>query len=262
MGRNTEFYVFEKEKASDVLYAALKDGVLHKKTFEEYLTKRKTEFGSSYFSEIDKILETVKNDINYISSDDLYEIINYINGEIFEKFEGQGNSRWDSYHAGINRLYDLYGIKLLYEVHTSTVCYSYMFQFGNYKDYFAIEGVREEDGYNINSLDYLSFNDYMILLTDRIRTDVAFGSVDYSDITENETKVVNDIKSYYQDNKLLFEVIEKELVWLKEAWQTPEDENKPEKNTIWWAELFFSKAMEIKETIKKYHTRVVILDSI
>lgn len=75
MGRDTSIYMFDKEKATANLYEHLQHKIYHTKTFKDYIKNRQEEINSSYNISIDKILETVRNDINMITPDELFEII-------------------------------------------------------------------------------------------------------------------------------------------------------------------------------------------
>jgi len=56
MGRNTEIYMFNKDKASTNLYLDLKLNKLYETSFEEFIKRRKNEIGNSY--ELATIFET------------------------------------------------------------------------------------------------------------------------------------------------------------------------------------------------------------
>lgn len=255
MGRNTEIYMFDKEKASAYLYKDLQHRIFPTGTFKEYLENRKKDV-SGYEISFDKILETVKSDINMISADELFEINLFLSDEIYSTFKNE------NYSARENHLLDLcmhYGIFLLYELPTSTVCTSYMFQYGNYTHYFPIEEMRDLDGgININSKDFLCFNDYMILITEKILS----GKLDgYGhDFTENEKNIIDEIKAENINNSLLSEEIENEFIYLKNTIST--DSRGAEAQTVYYAYEFFLKSLEMKFLIDiNKNPRIVILDS-
>ncbi|MBB6372459.1 hypothetical protein [Chryseobacterium shigense] len=255
MGRNTEIYRFDKEKASAYLYKDLQHRIFHTGTFREYLKNRKKDL-SGYEISFDKILGTVKSDINMITADELFEINLFLSDEIHSAFERE------SYSVRENHFLDLckhYGILLLYELPTSTVCTSYMFQYGNYTQYFPIEEMRDVDGgINIDSKDFLCFNDYMILLTEKILSEKLneYGH----DFTENEKKVIDEIKAENINNSLLSEEVENEFIYLKDIIST--DDSGPEAQTVYYAYDFFLKSLEMKSLIDlNKNPRIVILDS-
>jgi hypothetical protein len=61
MGRNTEIYMFNKDKASTNLYLDLKLSKLYATSFEEFITRRKNEIGNSYNHSYENILNTIKD---------------------------------------------------------------------------------------------------------------------------------------------------------------------------------------------------------
>lgn len=261
MGRNTEIYTFDKEKSSKFLYNDLQYKRFTKRTFSEYIAERTDEFGPSVINTAESILNTVKADINYILPDDLSEIINFISEEAYAKFRGSPTKDFIMIETEISHLHDLYGIELLYEVHTSTVCYSYMFQFGNYENYFPVEYLFEENGCNISSDSFYNFNEYMVFLMYRIMSDKTF-DVDDPELMEKYDDLVNDLQVKLKDNLLMHEVVNNELTWLKECFFGPKDSHKPEKNTVYYAHLFFKQSIEMNERISGKNARIVIVDSI
>lgn len=263
MGRNTEIYMFDKEKSTNFLYPDLKNKVFNKNTFVEYLNSRKREYGDLPEFDLDKILETVNNDINFIHPDQLWEIVNFIEEEIFQKFIGVSENHFKIIEAEMDKLYDLYGIIKLYEVHTSTVCYSYMFQFGNYRSFFEKDEKFEyENGYNLSSQDFLDLNDYMILMMDRIINNQVF-DVKYSPYSEEDLALVKDIKLKFKESRVMNEAIEHELNWLIKCWNESKDSDsfKIETSTISYAGLFFSQSISMKKNIKEINPSIVITDS-
>jgi hypothetical protein len=88
-----------------------------------------------------------------------------------------------------------------------------MFQYGNYTEYFPLDEIKGDDGgSNILSEDFLRFNDYVILVMKRILESKLDG-YDY-ELTEEEEKIIEAIKTENQNNSLLFEVIENQLNFL------------------------------------------------
>jgi len=150
--------MFDKEKAS-----TLYEHLVHPESFKEYLRESETDFDEINF---DNLLETVRNDINRISAEELSVIISFFNKE--SHFHSIDKDRATSEQI-LQELYNRFGITLLYEVPTSTVCYCYMFQYGNYTHCFPVDQKTDEDiGITIGSKDFLRFNDYMILLAKQI----------------------------------------------------------------------------------------------
>jgi len=265
MGRNTEIYMFHKENASTNLYKDLESKRLHKKTFKEFINERTDEL-LNYYIIFEDILSVINKDINNISPDYLFEIIYYLDIELkYGKYDN-GNLHWKSdrdlrlkNEQAVNEIYKKYGISLLYKVHTSTVCYSYMFQFGNYTDFFPIKG-GNEDGYNIGSKDFLMFNDYMILIMHKI---IESGLSDDYDIHDFNRDEIDKVIQKYQADRIMQQCIENEFKWLKSCMSKDDDAYKAEKNTVYWAGLFLGQSLEMKLRINpEANPRIVIVDSI
>lgn len=256
MGRDTSIYMFDKEKATANLYEHLQNKTYHTRTFKDYIKNRQEEINSSYNISIDKILETVRNDINTITPDELFEIILFFYEDVSPQFY---NAPWKKRDQYIERLYNRSGITLLYEIPSSTICYSYMFQYANYTHYFPLDEIKSEDGgTNILSEDFLRFNDYVILVMKRI-LERKLDGYDY-ELTEEEEKIIEGIKNENQNNSLLFEIIEDELNFLIELSAT--DNNGPYSETIYRAYDFLIRSIEMKSRIDvQKNPRIVIIDS-
>ncbi|WP_435261878.1 hypothetical protein [Tenacibaculum sp. nBUS_03] len=178
MGRNTEIYMFNKENASTNLYKDLESKRLYKQTFKEFIDERTQEVLGYYNVTFENVLSIISKDINNISPDYLSEIVCYLDEELkYGKYDNKSlhwesdkNLRFKNKQA-VNEIYEKYGISLLYKVHTSTVCSSYMFQYMNYTDFFPIKESHNgiyNDGCNISAKDFLMFNDYVILIMHKI----------------------------------------------------------------------------------------------
>ncbi|KFF01664.1 hypothetical protein [Chryseobacterium luteum] len=259
MGRNTEIYMFDKEKASANLYEDLQNRTFHTRTFKEYLEDRKKEIGT-YDITLEKVLEKVKSDINTITADELFEIILFLSEEIYSESTGSDYATREKY---LEELYDRYGLILLYELPTSTVCTSYMFQYGNYTHYFPIyepenyELGNSDGGINIDSKKFLKFNDYMILLMKMI-LDKKMDGYEY-EFTKTEEDIIRHITADHENNLILFKEIERECDFIKDC---SSDEKDPYIQTIYYAYAFFKQSIEMKLRIDtEKNPRIVILDS-
>ncbi|KFF16028.1 hypothetical protein IW22_23355 [Chryseobacterium sp. JM1] len=251
--------MFDKEKASVRLHDDLQHKRFHTRTFKTFLEGRKKEIGT-YYVTFEKVLEKVRSDINTITADELFEINLFLSEEVYSDSTGSNYSAMEK-HLG--DLYNRYGIILLYELPTSTVCTSYMFQYGNYTHYFPIYelenyGLKHSDGgVNIDSTDFLKFNDYMILLMKMI-LDRKMDGYEY-DFTKNEEDIIQRITADHQNNLIMFKEIESECDFIKDC---SSDEKGPYAQTIYYAYAFFKQSIEMKLRIDtEKNARIVILDS-
>ena len=265
MGRNTEIYMFNKDKASTNLYLDLKLNKLYTTSFEEFITRRKNELGNSYNHSYENILNTIKDDINKITADELFELLHYLfDYDMNLEKHSYGEDYWKLKEKEEHEMYGKYGILLLYELPTSTVCYSYMFQYGNYTNYYPIEEIKfdkDNEGENISSFDFLKFNDYMILTMKRIIDGKLDGDGNYY-LNDNEMTVLNKVIIENEDNKILHQIIEKEFNWIKSYFESEGKGNEIEENTVYRSTEFLSKSIELKSKIDPIkNTRVVIVDS-
>ncbi|MDQ0782962.1 hypothetical protein [Chryseobacterium sp. W4I1] len=259
MGRNTEIYMFDKEKASVRLYEDLQHKKFHTRTFKTFLEDRKKEIGT-YDITLEKVLEKVKSDINTITADELFKINLFLSEEVYSE---STISDYSAMKKHLGDLYDWYGIILLYELPTSTVCTSYMFQYGNYTHYFPIYELENdklgnsEGGINMDSTDFLKFNDYMILLVKMI-LDKKMDGYEY-EFTKKEEDIIRQITADHQNNLILFKEIERECDFIKES---SADGKGPYAQTIYYAYSFFKQSIEMKLRINvEKNPRIVILDS-
>ncbi|WP_326984988.1 hypothetical protein VUJ46_10805 [Chryseobacterium sp. MYb264] len=246
MARNIEIYTFNKENAKENLLPLISDTILHKKSFSQFLNERKNEFENNFNISKNKIAKAISTDINYIQPEDLLEIIFFLDEEI-------------KYNKDIlEKDIEKYGVNLLYEI--PTVRYSYMYQYSNYTNYYPIEEITDNDyyGYNISAVDFLKFNDYMILLTRKI-LDSRMNGYDYSekDFTDLEKKVLEIINYQFKDADGLHKIIEEEILYLRNS--VDNEDNNDATQIVWCASEFFSKSVLMREKID-LQNRVVILD--
>ncbi|TCI90624.1 hypothetical protein [Tenacibaculum sp. M341] len=251
MGRSTEIYMFDKHKSSNYLYSVL-TSQKPAKTFNEFIQQRKEAFGESYNTTFEETISTVKENINLISPDSLDKIILYLN----ENQDLLNNNEVSNTDETLIKL----GIIPLYKIHTSTACYSYMFQFGNFEDFFPFTN-SYENGYNLQSSDFLLFNDYMILLMHKIITN----KLDDNDIklTSLEVNTIEKITEQYKGNQTMQNAISKELHWLSHCIKEENENYKVEKNTIYTAPQFLYQSLEMRKKIQlQKDSRIVIIDAI
>ncbi|GAA5090098.1 hypothetical protein GCM10023210_15760 [Chryseobacterium ginsengisoli] len=265
MSRNTEIYSFDKEIASKVLYQDLVSKKLFEKTFEEFINERKIEIGISYTESYEKIVDIVKEDINRITADELFELVYFLNTELlygkhYEEFKVNNDVQ--------NLIYGKYGITLLYELPGTTTCYSYMFQYGNYTEYYPIEEIKfdkDEEGRNIDVKDFLKFNDYMILLMNRI---LSSGINEYYNDSESylneleKTILEQTILKYHKDKEFL-KIIEEEFNFIKSTHESTNEVDSATVNTVYCAHNILTTSIEMKLKINpKKNSRIVIVDSV
>ncbi|MCQ9640744.1 hypothetical protein MP478_15255 [Chryseobacterium sp. WG14] len=252
MERHTAIYLFNKAKAATNLYEDLQR-LYHTQTFEEYIEDRKKELNDDKIS-YDRILKTVRNDMNSIMPHELLEIILFLNHQIYPMFSSDPSEARDEYfktlyhHLGITRLYQLPGTK-------ASAAYAY--QYENYTDFFPIDKLGNGNwGANIRSEDFLRFNDYLILTAKRI---IESRLCD-EDITREEEIIINTIKTENQDNALLFEIIGQELEFLTKVFY-PNDKS-PYTQTVYHAYAFLKQSIEMRSKINiQKNPRIIISDS-
>jgi len=210
-------------------------------------------------------LNTIKDDINKIISDELFELLHYLfDYDMNLKKHDYGEDHLKLKEKEEQEVYEKYGIVLLYELPTSTVCYSYMFQYDNYTHYYPIEEIKfdnDDEGKNISSLDFLKFNNYMILMMKRIIDGNLDGNNNYY-LNDNEIIILNKVVKEHEDNNILHLIIKDEYNFIKSCFESEEKGNEPEKNILYRATEFLSKSIEMKSKINPLkNIRVVIVDS-
>jgi hypothetical protein len=265
MGRTTEFYKLDAEKARKNLVLDLSSKTKFKKSFEDFIIERKNEFKDDFDVTFNDVIEKVSSNINTIRPNELWELTFWL-GEIeLERRYQQG----ESYEKVHNELYINNGIESLYEI-VSTNAYGFMFQYGNFTDYFEVNEIREMDsGHNVDTKDFLRFLDYMILLMKKIlESDLK----DYTyEFTKEEIEETSKIESLNQENKLLFQVIDKEFISLKRNFFEEKEKEDLEENyrsrnpdyfTIFCADGFFENCIRMKNEIEEINTNILIVDSI
>lgn len=245
MGRDTDFYIMNKEKVREKLYPDIISSDKFTESFKDFIIRRNSIFGNDYNTNYENIIEKAKSDINNILPSELFELT-YWFGEIGYDYENKG----------IELLYNLNG----------TTAYSFMFQYGNFKDYYPLNELNEVwSGKSVNPNDFIRFLDYMILLMGKI----VISKIDNSEygLMDSEKEYINKLTDNYKDEKLLQEIIDSEFEYLKNGYITYIESNSnsklsPEVNTIFWAQSFLESCIEMKIKITESNTKVLIVDSI
>ncbi|TPG35333.1 hypothetical protein [Flavobacterium pectinovorum] len=267
MGRTTEFYKLDAEKAKKNLILDLSSKTKFKKSFENFIIERKNEFKDDFDVTFDNVVQKVSSNINTILPSELWELTFWL-GEIeYERRTFQG----ESYEKMYNELYINNGIESLYEIQNRNA-YGFMFQYGNFTDYFEVNEIREMDsGHNVDTKDFVRFLDYMILLMKKI-LDADLDKSEYKHVfSKEEIEEISKIENLNQENKLLFQRIEAEFVWLKQNFIKEKEEEDLDKNyssrnadyaTIFCADSFFEHCIRIKNSLNEINTNILIVDSI
>ncbi|KOP38132.1 hypothetical protein DBB36_13065 [Flavobacterium sp. WLB] len=147
-----------------------------------------------------------------------------------------------------------------------------MFQYGNFTDYFDVDQIDEvNDGKNVKTKDFIRFLDYMILLMKKI-LDADLDKSEYKhEFSKEEIEEISKIENLNQENKLLFQRIEAEFVWLKQNFLKEKEEadmnqnyrsRDPDYNTILCADWFLVNCIRMKKEIEEINTNILIVDSI
>lgn len=254
MARHTSIYMIDKAKATTNLYNDLLHKVYHTGTFKKFIEDRRKKFNDNYMN-FYSMLETIKNDVNLLTAEDIFEITLFLSEQIYSL---PAQDRWKVTSEQIENLYNHYGIIELFEIPSKTKCTSYMFQYGNYTEFFPITELRNDFGVNIPSEDFLRFNDYVILSMKRILD----CKLDDSNVepTMEEENIIEATKIENKDNLYLFEVVEKELNFLIEM--SADDNYGPYSQTIYSAYEFLIQSIEMKTKIDpEQNPRIIIVDA-
>ncbi len=243
MGRDTDIYRLDKEKAKTNLYADITSQTKFKQSFCNFLAKREDEIGKTVSYQ--DFCNKVQTDINLLLPSELFELTFWL--------EEMSDQQYDSsYH---NTIFDDNGIELLINLHGSDA-YAYLFQLGNFSEHFELESVHEDsDGMNIKASYFVQYLEYMILLMNKILQHGFTGSTpSYS----------------FKENRYFSPIIDSEITYLKKCWAGYNDQNDsisyskltPETQTIYQAEVYLNQCLEMKKIITKTKDNIIIVDSI
>ncbi|AXB58125.1 hypothetical protein [Flavobacterium fluviale] len=244
MGRNTDFFILHKEIARAELYPVISSDRFAE-SFKEFLIRRKKICDDDYDVHYESISQKVSTDINNILPSELFELIYWL-GEIGYNYEGKG----------IEELFNLHG----------TTAYSFMFQYGNFTDYYPLDALSEAwSGERIHPKDFMRFLDYMILLMGRVSASQIAGP-EYS-LSDAEKEYIDALQETYKDEKLLWEIIDAEFEYLKRELVTyiesgSKSKVSPEVNCVYWSSGFLDSCIEMKSRIAETGTMVFIVDSL
>ncbi|REC63023.1 hypothetical protein DRF65_07270 [Chryseobacterium pennae] len=250
MKRNISIYMFDGIKAARNLYEDLQHRIYHTITFKNYIEEK--ENGSITFN---RILEYIRNDINMMPPNDFYEIIHFFRSQIYPLF---AHDSLETREAYLKTLYDYLGITRLYELDTLNAGKAYAYLYENYVDYFPIARIRGKYfSANIQSEDFLHFNDFLILMTKRIIESKLY---DYDDVlTEEEESIIETIRLENQQNLLLSEAIEDQMKFLINVFFP--DDRQDFIQAVYHAYTFLKQAIRIRSMIDlQKNPRVIIVD--
>lgn len=266
MGRTTEFFKLDAEKAKSNLILDLHSKTKFKKSFECFINERKAEFGDRFNVTFNNVIQKVSTDINTIFPSELWEVTGWLSEIYYERIKQGENHEKVDYELYINN-----GIQSLYEI-ISTNAYGFMFQYGNFTDYFDVDQIdKGSSGANVKSKDFIHFLDYMILLMKKtIEADL--DKSEYKHIfSKEEIEEISKIENLNHDNKLLFQRIEIEFEWLKQNFFEEKEKENLEENyrsrngdyyTVFCADGFFENCIRMKKEIQEINTNILIVDSI
>lgn len=262
MGRDTDFYKLDREKATKHLVPLLGPDTRYATTFESFLAARNSEF-PDLAVDYNEVMEIIRTDINRIGDYQLSEIIHYIGEEILNNKTLVFPHEIKSFNYCEYELTQ-HGIESIFSV-VSVTAYSFMFQWGHYQDIFEPDEFFRNvgEGRNISTPDFLNFLDYIILLCrDLMNSEMCDFTYDYS---EAKKTVILDIEERNKDNEKLRQLIEREFTFLLGLWNQYKDDwedRNPDLMTITCADWFFERALYMKEVINPaYNTRIVVDDS-
>ncbi|WP_185287596.1 hypothetical protein [Chryseobacterium lactis] len=254
MERDISIYMFDKEKAAVYLYKDLQRRIYHTSTFKNHIEGKEKQDLNGNIS-FDRILESVRNDINMMHPDDLYEIIHFFTSQIHSLFPDDSIEAREEYIA---TLYDYLGITRLCELNTTKAGKAYIYFYKTYIDYFPMDSIMGENfSINIRSEDFLRFNDFLILLTKKIIESKLYDDNDI--LTEEEEISIETIKTETQNNTLLSEAIEDEMRFLTKTFYP--DEREDYIQAVYHSFTFLKQAITIRLKIDvQKNPRIIIVD--
>lgn len=239
---------------------------LHEDFLEDIAKLGRNPYQKYFTHSFKDILNTIKDDINKITADELFDLLQYI--YFYDKNRKDrevGEEFWKYYNRENQQIYEKYGILELYRIPTSNACYSYMNQYCNYIEFYPIEEVlfdEEDEGLNISSLDFLKFNDYMIVLMKRIVDSEPADSYIYV-LDDHEMLILDKVVIEYKTNDTLHSIIEDEFNFIKSCIQHEFSVYCPRHETLFRATEFLKKSIQMmKAKINpEINPRIVIVNS-
>lgn len=250
MKRNISIYTFNNVKAAENLYKDLQHRIYNTQTFKAHMEAQ--ENGDITFN---KILECVKNDINMMHPNDLYEITHFLKSQIHPLFTYDSEEAREEY---FKTLYDYLGITLLYEIDTQNISKAYTYLYEAYTDSFPIAGIRGKYfSINIQTEDFLHFNDFLIMMTQKIIESKLYHYEE--ELTEAEENIIEKVRSENQQNTLLSEAIEEEMKFLTKVFYP--DDRQDFIQVIYHASTFLKQAIRMRSMIDlQKNPRIIVVD--
>lgn len=254
MERNIAIYMFDRVKAAKNLHRDLRHRMYHTHTFKDQIEERIIQTNNDTIS-IDRILESIQNDVNMMSPDDLYEVTHFFSSQIHPLFAHDSLESREEY---MKTLYDYLGITRLYELDTTKAGNAYSYLYEIYTDYFPIERIRGKHlSANIRSEDFLRFNDFVILLTKRIIESALY---EYHDeLSEEEEIIIETIRSENLQDEALSEAIEDQMKFFINVFFP--DDRQDFIQAVYHALTFLQHAIRMRSEIDiQKNPRIILVD--
>lgn len=255
MERNITIYMFDSTKAARNLYKDLQHRIYYTSTFKNHIEEYEKHVENNNVS-LDRILECVKNDINMMHPNDLYEITHFFKDQIHPLFSNDSVKAREEY---FKTLYDYLGITKLYELDTINTGKAYGYLYETYIDYFPLSGIQGKNlSINIPTEDFLHFNDFLILMTQKIIKSQLY---DYHDeLTEEEKHIIQTVQSQSLQNIKLSEIIEEEMKFLAKVFYP--DDRQDFVQTVYHAHSFLKQSIAMKSMIDiQKNPRIIVVDT-
>jgi hypothetical protein len=274
MSRYVFFYKLNSKEGKEHLHDDLISEKKFKKSFADFISDRASQYGSDFTVSYDQIIKSILKDFNEIHPNELWEIVNWyehlVYGNIFAV-----NTDHKKNEQLLAEMLKNSGIELLFEItSSSTSCYAFIFQYGNFTDRYKLDAFDDDNdgGSNIKAYDFVRFIEYVILLMCKINEANldGYGAFNYSDeYSNNAQHVIDRIKLAYKDDIKLNKLIEDEFEWIKKYWLEYIEDQKnnnnariaPAAHTVYDAYWFLRSCLEMVESIKDENKNIVMIHS-
>jgi hypothetical protein len=274
MSRYVFFYKLNSKEGKEHLRDDLTSEKKFEKSFADFISDRASECGSSFKVSYDQIIKSILKDFNEIHPDELREIVNWYEHLVDRNIFGV-NTNYKKNEQLLAEVLKNSGIEPLFEItSSSTSCYAFIFQYGNFTDRYELDAFDDDDdgGSNIKAYDFIRFIEYVILLTCKINeADLnGDGAFKYSDeYSNNAQHVIDRIKLAHKDDIKLNKLIEDEFEWIKTHWLEHIEDQKnndnaritPEAHTVYDTYHFLRSCLEMVESIKDENKNIVMIHS-
>ncbi|MEN2413188.1 hypothetical protein [Flavobacterium mesophilum] len=264
MSRETYVFIIDSKKAKEKLIPEIENNTNYNITLKEFIEDSNKRESIRNQISYEKIIKKISTDFNEITTKELAEIFFWLLNLEIKVNHSERKMFYDNEYDFYNNLKEL-GIELVYEMAQKDRCWVFMYQLGQYESLNKLGLYSDDDDwqdYEISNLQFKEYLDYLLLLLSKIEIE-----------NQNPITEVSAVLNTFSNNEKLNKHVDYSLEEIRNE-NKVEDEKKREiesQNLIYrgsyqcsyyyLAETMFEQISELKEKLKNYNGKILVIDS-